>query len=73
MALLVGLLTAGLGRALPRRRWMFSLLMPLAGVTVVVVLIVAGVLVSTLPMLMAAGVGLWVGRTRVVTSGQTRP
>ena len=73
VALLIGLLTAGLGLALPRRRWMFSLLMPLAGVTVVVVLIVAGVLVSTLPMLMAAGVGLWVGRTRVVTSGQTRP
>lgn len=73
VALLVGLLTAALGLALPRRRWTLALLVPAAGIAVAVALVVAGVLVATLPMLLAAGVGLWVGRTQVVTSGRTHP
>jgi CHASE2 domain-containing sensor protein len=73
LSLLVGILTAALALALPRRKWPIALVIPVSAVGVAVALVVAGVLVALLPMALAAVVGLWVGRTRVVTSDKTHP
>ena len=72
-ALLVGLLTAVVGLALERRRWPIALVVPVAAVGMAVALVVAGVLIALLPMLLAAGIGLWISRTPVVTTEQAHP
>jgi len=72
-ALLVGLLTAAVGLTLPRRRWPIALVVPTAAACVGVALVVAGVLVALLPMAVAAGVGLWIGRTPMVTTCEGHP
>jgi hypothetical protein len=72
-ALLVGLLTAWIGLILPRGRWAIALVVPAAAAAIAVALVVAGVLIALLPLGLAAGIGLWVGRTPVVTSPGAHP
>jgi len=72
-ALLVGVLTALLGLSLPRERRLVVLVVPAAAVGVAVALVLAGVLISVVPMLLAVGLGLWSSRTPVVTTEESNP
>jgi hypothetical protein len=71
LALVLGLLTATVGLILPRRLWLLALLVPVAAGGIAVALVVAGVLISLLPLALSAAIGMWVGRTPVVTLSQT--
>ena len=73
LSLIVGFLTAFVGIALPRHRWSIAWIVPVATAAISLILISAGVLVPLLPLALAAGIGLWVGRTPVVTPGQNGP
>ena len=67
-AALIGLLTAGLTFALPRRLRPAALVVPVAGVAVLAAVAASGTLVALLPALLAGVVGLWVGAR--VSSGR---
>jgi serine/threonine protein kinase/CHASE2 domain-containing sensor protein len=62
-ALAVGLLTALVGFAVPRNRVWIAGIVPVCGVVFAIVLVVAGVLVALFPMMLAAVVGFWAGRS----------
>jgi hypothetical protein len=67
-ALVVGLLTALVGFAVPRNRAWIAWIVPVCGALFAIVLVVAGVLVALLPMVLASVVGVWAGRSPLLGS-----
>lgn len=70
LALLVGLFTALLGLALPKSRRGLAWGVPVAGVAIGIILVVAGVLVAFGPMVASSAIGLWIARTTFI---ETKP
>jgi len=63
-ALLVGLCTALLGLAVPRTRRAIAFAVPVVGLAIGAILVVAGVLVAFVPMLLSSALGLWIIRSQ---------
>ena len=69
-AVLVGLGTAMMGLLMPRNRRWLSWFVPIGGIAISVTLVVAGLLIAFFPMLIAAGMGLWLSQRSVSETNQ---
>ncbi len=73
-ALFVGIATALLGVVAPGQRRFVAWIAPITGLFAGIVLVVAGILMAFMPMIVSAGIGLWIGqRTRTETNPHSRP
>ena len=71
-ALIMGVYTAVMVTILPARRRWAATTAPVLGMVIGASFVVAGVLVSLLPMFVAVGVGWWIGRSNHVETNQRK-